>query len=171
MLWIRGLLFTVLVPWMVGVAVTQWISGENRAAAWPAQAAGWFLAAVGAMFYAVSLLRFLQAGGTPAIYFTRPLRWVLGDEPPALVERGFYRFTRNPMYVGVITAVLAQSLLYQSWGVALYGVLLWPWFHFVVTVLEEPHLREKMGASYDAYCQRVPRWLWKVKGRGPAVLI
>ena len=35
----------------------------------------------------------------------------------------------------------------------------WLFFHLTVVLLEEPHLRELHGASYDEYCRRVPRWL------------
>jgi len=153
MLWIRGLIFTLLVPYMVAVAIPQAIT--DRRDGW---SIGWVLIAIGVTFYVVSLLRFLQVGGTPTIYFARPLRAVLGEEPQVVVETGLYRITRNPMYVGVITAVLGQALLYGSWGVALYGLLLMPLFHFVVTVLEEPHLRKERGAAYEEYCRRVPRW-------------
>ena len=158
MVWIRGLVFTILVPYMIAVAVPQWISDKHDG--W---GGGWALIGIGAAFYLVSLFRFLAAGGTPTIYFTRPLRWVLGEEPHVVVESGLYRITRNPMYVGAITAVLGQALLYRSGAVGLYGLVLMPWFHFVVTVLEEPHLRKERGAAYEEYCRRVPRWFGLVK--------
>lgn len=158
MLWIRGLISTLLVPYMVGVAIPQRISGGRGG--W---SIGWALIGAGVTFYLASLLRFLEAGGTPTIYFTRPLRSVLGEEPHVVVEGGLYRFTRNPMYVGVILTVLGQALLHGSWAVGLYGLALGPWFHFVVTVLEEPHLRQERGAAYEEYCRRVPRWLERVR--------
>ena len=153
MLWIRGLIFTFLVPYMVAVAIPQSIT--ERRDGW---SIGWALIAMGVTFYVVSLLRFLEVGGTPTIYFTRPLRAVLGEEPQVVVEGGLYRITRNPMYVGVITTVLGQALLYGSWAVGLYGLALAAGFHFVVTVFEEPHLRKERGAAYEEYCRRVPRW-------------
>jgi protein-S-isoprenylcysteine O-methyltransferase Ste14 len=99
------------------------------------------------------------SGGTPAIFFTRRLRFVLGEEPPKLVRRGLYRLSRNPMYVGVLLAVFGQALIFASPQVAFYGAVLWLCFHIVVVFLEEPHLREERGASYDEYCRQVPRWL------------
>ena len=158
MLWLRGLTFTLLVPMVVGVWVPS-LFDETRTMRGGWRALGWAPVAVGASFYLASLLRFLQAGGTPSNYFLRPLRFALGEEPPVLVERGLYRITRNPMYVGVVTAVLGQAVVFGSWRIALYGALLWLWFHFVVRVLEEPHLRKKMGPAYEEYCRRVPRWL------------
>src|ERR1044071_1236124 len=100
MLWIRGLLFTLLVPFMLGVVVPRVLDpGAGAADGWNI---GWLLIAAGSIFYLGSLLRFLAAGGTPSIYFIRPLRFLVGEEPGVVVEGGLYRFTRNPMYVGVI---------------------------------------------------------------------
>jgi hypothetical protein len=56
---------------------------------------GWLLVGVGILLYALSLLRFLAAGGTPAIFFTRHLRLLIGEEPAALVSAGLYRFSRG----------------------------------------------------------------------------
>ena len=154
MLWMRGLMFTLLVPYMLGVVVPQWI-GEGGTGS----SLGWLLIVPGAALYLLSLARFLAVGGTPSIYFLRPLRHVLGEEPGVVVERGVYGFTRNPMYAGVLTAIQGQAILYGSWGVALYGLLFGCWLHFVVKVIEEPHLRKERGAVYEEYCKRVPRWL------------
>jgi protein-S-isoprenylcysteine O-methyltransferase Ste14 len=107
------------------------------------------------------LLRFLSSGGTPAIFFTRPLRALLGEEPPRLVQSWLYTVTRNPMYVGVVLAVFGQALVFASANIAVYGALLWLAFHVVVVALEEPHLRERHGRSYEEYCRRVPRWFFK----------
>jgi protein-S-isoprenylcysteine O-methyltransferase Ste14 len=120
---------------------------------------GWLLVGVGAAIYLMCLLAFLFSGGTPAIFFTRPLKFILGEEPPKLVRQGLYRFSRNPMYVGVVTAVFGQALIFGSRGVAWYGVLPWLCFHVVVVFLEESHLRQERGASYDKYRRKVPRWI------------
>jgi protein-S-isoprenylcysteine O-methyltransferase Ste14 len=73
-----------------------------------------------------------------------------------------YRFSRNPMYVGVLLVVFGQALIFSSRAVALYGAVLWLCFHVVVVVLEEPHLQAERGPSYDEYLRHVPRWLgWR----------
>jgi protein-S-isoprenylcysteine O-methyltransferase Ste14 len=156
MLWIRGLIFTLLVPFMLGIVVPRWLDPGNGAA--DGYRVGWVFIAAGTLFYISSFVRFLVAGGTPTIYFARALRLVLGEEPKKVVQAGLYRFTRNPMYVGVITTILGQALLYGSWQVGLYGLLFGLWLHYMVTVIEEPHLRKLQGAVYEEYCRRVPRW-------------
>jgi protein-S-isoprenylcysteine O-methyltransferase Ste14 len=84
---------------------------------------------------------------------------LIGEEPPALVDRGLYRVSRNPMYAGVLLVVLGQAILFASSDIALYGLALWCCFHLVVVLLEEPHLRLQQGPAYDEYCRQVPRWL------------
>jgi protein-S-isoprenylcysteine O-methyltransferase Ste14 len=168
MLWIRGLVFTLLVPCVVGGYIPHVIHGGGGAGGglW---GIGWIFVVVGAAIYGLCLFSFLASGGTPAVFFTRPLRFVLGEEPPRLVRQGLYRFSRNPMYVGVLLAVFGQALIFRSAAVARYGVVLWLMFHLVVVVLEEPHLRKERGASYDEYCRQVPRWLGltRLKSRVP----
>ena len=157
MLWIRGLIFTFLVPFVIGGLVPSWIDNANpRGGLW---SLGWLLVATGATVYALCLFRFLASGGTPAIFFTRPLKFLLGEEPSTLVDRGLYRVSRNPMYVGVLLVVFGQAIVRASPTVAVYGLALWLAFHLTVVFQEEPHLRKERGPSYDEYCRRVPRWL------------
>lgn len=158
MLYLRALLFSVLVPGAVGVWIPGELHGWREAGEWWARM-GYAPIVTGAAFYLLSLAKFVEAGGTPSIYVTRPLRWVLGEEPKPLVEHGLYHLTRNPMYVGVITAVFGQAMVFGSAATFGYGLVLCGWFHLVVTWLEEPHLRRVHGAEYEAYCSRVPRWL------------
>ena len=70
-----------------------------------------------------------------------------------------YSMSRNPMYVGVVLAVVGQAIVFASRAIAVYGAFLWLLFHLVVVALEEPHLRARYGEPYEAYCRRVPRWL------------
>jgi protein-S-isoprenylcysteine O-methyltransferase Ste14 len=164
MLWIRGLIFTVLVPAVVGYFLPSAVdsSAHTRSGVWEF---GWIPMAAGAAIYTLCLLRFLAAGGTPAIFFTRPLRLLLGEEPQGLVSEGLYRFSRNPMYVGVLLFVFGRAILCASSAMAVYGCVVFAFFHLVVVFLEEPHLRATRGPSYEVYSREVPRWLG-MPGRG-----
>jgi protein-S-isoprenylcysteine O-methyltransferase Ste14 len=76
-----------------------------------------------------------------------------------LVISGPYRFTRNPMYLGLAALTIALGLFMNSW---------WP-IAFVVPVLlivrlfviapEERYLTRRFGADYVAYMRRVRRWI------------
>ncbi len=76
-----------------------------------------------------------------------------------LVLGGPYRFTRNPMYLGMFLLYLAGGL----WWACLWSLLLAPLVVWAVTVRvireEERYLEGKFGAEYRAYCARVRRWL------------
>jgi protein-S-isoprenylcysteine O-methyltransferase Ste14 len=157
-LWLRGLVFTLLVPCVVGVYVPH-LTYRNLNAPGGLCNAGWVVVGLGAGIYGVCLFAFLISGGTPAIFFTRHLSFVIGEEPRKLVRDGLYRISRNPMYVGVLLAVLGQAIVFASLRVAYYCAALWLLFHLVVVFLEEPHLRAERGPSYDEYCRQVPRWL------------
>ncbi len=58
--------------------------------------------------------------------------------------------------LGVIWAVALYS---ASAGIGVYAMLATAAGHFAVVRIEEPELRERFGASYESYCQRVPRWV------------
>lgn len=77
----------------------------------------------------------------------------------SLVVRGIYRYTRNPMYLGFLLALLAWALYLAK----LSALLVLPLFVGYLTVLqirpEEAALRERFGADFDAYAARVRRWL------------
>ena len=81
------------------------------------------------------------------------------DAPRVLVVRGLYRFTRNPMYVGVATMIAAQAGYYRSRSVAVYLLFVVLAFHTFVRLYEEPTLRGLFGEQYETYCRTVPRWL------------
>jgi len=82
------------------------------------------------------------------------------------VSSGPYRFSRNPMYVGVLLVVFGQAVLFASTPLAVYGCAVFLFFHLMIVFFEEPHLRATRGRSYDLYCKAVPRWLG-LPGRGP----
>jgi protein-S-isoprenylcysteine O-methyltransferase Ste14 len=82
------------------------------------------------------------------------------DAPRVLVVEGLYKFTRNPMYVGVLAVILGQALYYGAASVALCGCAALVGFALLVRFYEEPTLRRLFGAQYEDYCRQVPRWIF-----------
>jgi protein-S-isoprenylcysteine O-methyltransferase Ste14 len=76
-----------------------------------------------------------------------------------LFVSGPYRFSRNPMYLGLLVAYLGGCVLAQSLWPLLLLVLPLSVLDRVVIPFEEASLRATFGADYDAYCARVGRWL------------
>jgi protein-S-isoprenylcysteine O-methyltransferase Ste14 len=154
MLFLKNLLFTVLLPGTIGVYVPRWISlGRAPANGAAALLAGVVFAAGGAI-YLWCVWDFATFGrGTPA-----PI-----DAPRRLVVRGLYRYVRNPMYVGVLTVILGWVLLFGSRDLATYGLVVAAGFHLFVLLYEEPTLRGRFGPEYDEYRARVGRWLPRLR--------
>ncbi|MDX1649137.1 MAG: isoprenylcysteine carboxylmethyltransferase family protein [Myxococcota bacterium] len=147
---LRNLAFTLLVPGTVAVAVPLWLAGDREPATGVRLVLAGALLALGAGLYAWTVYDFAAWGrGTPA-----PV-----DAPRRLVVRGPYRWTRNPMYLGVLGVILGEALLLGAWSLLLYAAGVATAFHLFVVLYEEPHLRRTFGARYEAYRARVPRWL------------
>lgn len=161
MLWVRGIVFTVLIPGVVAVYVPYRLNGPIPLSdgLW---SLGWVVAVGGALIYFRCLAAFLAEEGTPAIFFTKPLRALLGEEPKRLVRSALYEYSRNPMYAGVVMAVAGEAIAAHSRGLAIYAACLFLIFHVVVTMVEEPHLRRREGAEYEKYRREVSRWIsWR----------
>jgi protein-S-isoprenylcysteine O-methyltransferase Ste14 len=77
----------------------------------------------------------------------------------ALVVAGPYRFTRNPMYLGLALLTVALGLLLNTWGPILLLVPTLIVVQLFVIAPEERYLHRRFGADYDAYTRQVRRWL------------
>ena len=95
----------------------------------------------------------IEGRGTPA-----PL-----DPPKKLVAVGFYRYVRNPMYVGVLLILIGHFLWFKNVWLLVYTVVAFLIVHLFVTLYEEPTLKRKFGASYETYLKEVPRWIPRVR--------
>ena len=127
--------------WPVPIAPSEW-SVAVRVIGAIATALGLW-----AMFSAISVFRRVD---------TTPVHW---KPTTMLAFDGPYRFTRNPMYVGM---ALVQG------GIALLGNALWPLIALapVIAIIqtqviarEEAYLEAKFGAPYVDFKERVRRWL------------
>jgi protein-S-isoprenylcysteine O-methyltransferase Ste14 len=107
----------------------------------------WLLGGVMVLWSFWSFL--VQGRGTPA-----PI-----DPPKELVATGFYKYVRNPMYVGVLLILIGHFLWFGFWSLLAYAGLAWLATHLFVTLYEEPTLKRKFGAAYEDYLKRVPRWI------------
>lgn len=83
------------------------------------------------------------------------------DQPKRLVTQGLYRYSRNPMYVGVLSIIAGWAALFGAGIVAAYGATWFIIFSLFVRFYEEPHLAREFGDDYVAYRKRVGRWLPK----------
>ena len=75
-----------------------------------------------------------------------------------LVQEGIFAHCRNPLYVGNILVILGLGLVSNSLLFALIGVPFFLFVYWTIVAAEENFLRQKFGADFDAYCQRVSRF-------------
>jgi protein-S-isoprenylcysteine O-methyltransferase Ste14 len=117
-------------------------------------------AMVGGAIYALGFLTVALC----AVEFYRAGKGTLApwSPPKALVTVGLYRWTRNPMYVGLLVAVAGAGVATGSPLLAVYTVLLAFLFHARVTTHEEPWLALRFPEAWRAYELDVPRWLPRV---------
>jgi protein-S-isoprenylcysteine O-methyltransferase Ste14 len=83
------------------------------------------------------------------------------DPPRHLVVVGFYRYVRNPMYVGYAAMLLFGWVAFLPfvWLGVMAATVVLGGVHLFVRLYEEPTLRRLFGAEYEEYCANVPRWL------------
>jgi protein-S-isoprenylcysteine O-methyltransferase Ste14 len=91
------------------------------------------------------------------------------DPPRRLVIDGFYRYVRNPMYLGMALFLIGEWLL---WGSDLRGAIeYFAVFAIAVTLFlllhEEPSLRRKFPESYAEYSRHVPRFVPRLRAWNP----
>jgi protein-S-isoprenylcysteine O-methyltransferase Ste14 len=111
---------------------------------------------VGAVLVVVSI--------TLAMIAVRRFRKAGTNVPPwqpatTIVETGPYRFTRNPMYLGLTGFYLGIGLIVASVWFAVLFVPMIIVMQQGVILREETYLARKFGDAYLAYKTRVRRWI------------
>ncbi len=76
-----------------------------------------------------------------------------------LATDGPYAFSRNPIYLAMMILGLGLGFALSNIWLILGAI---PFYYIISTKViapEETYMREKFGADYDAYCQKVRRWI------------
>lgn len=87
--------------------------------------------------------------------------WRVGvreGDAPLFVSHGLFRYSRNPIFVGMMLVGLSAAIVSDTW---------WSWSALVLFVLscivqvriEEAHLEASFGDAYRTFRRQVPRWL------------
>ena len=110
---------------------------------------GLIAAAAVVIFVVLPFLQFNKSGQDPAPW----------TPTPEIVVEGMYKFSRNPMYLGMLVFCVGFSIILSSvWILILTPVCGWLLYSVAIRH-EEVYLEEKFGDSYRAYRQRVRRWI------------
>lgn len=124
-----------------GVPIVQWNLGASRWLGLPVAGAGFALVAIGATrFRRVTTLR--------------PY-----EEPSVLVTDGLHRWSRNPMYLGLLVSLLGAWIMLGSLSPALAIASLYWLLRTRFIAYEEYAMEARFGDAYRRYRARVRRWL------------
>jgi len=117
----------------------------NRDLTW----AGFALMMAGIMVLIVSL-------GLFRAYGENPEPWTPSQ---AIIARGPYRHSRNPMYLAMVIIHIGYAIWDASMGVLLFVPFAFIAIDRAVIAKEEKYLATRFGKPYEDYCRRVRRWL------------
>jgi protein-S-isoprenylcysteine O-methyltransferase Ste14 len=136
---VLGCLMTLILPLGPGLG----------AANWRGLAVGATFAVLGAALVGRSVFVFRRAGTTETI----------GEPTTTIVETGPYRFTRNPIYIGLTLLYFGLAVMLTSGWMLLLLIPVLMVMQRGVVEREEAYLTQKFGDVYRRYQARVPRWL------------
>lgn len=153
-LFIRNLLFTILQPGIVAGLIPLWITRFRITnifdEVWQLHHyLGTIVFLLGFVIMLWCIIRFAVKG-----------RGTLSPLNPTkkLVIGGLYKYSRNPMYVGVILILTGEVIFLQSVELGLYSLFVFIAFNIFTIRVEEPRLRKDFGEEYKRYREKVRRW-------------
>jgi protein-S-isoprenylcysteine O-methyltransferase Ste14 len=152
---VRNLFFTILQPGLVAGLIPFLIlrNKVNNIFVQPLRLyhyMGTILFLIGLIIMLSCIIRFATKGqGTlsPA------------DPTKRLVVTGLYRFSRNPMYIGVMLILIGETVFTQSASLLIYSLFIFLLFNIFILVHEEPRLKRVFGEEYTEYQQKARRWI------------
>jgi protein-S-isoprenylcysteine O-methyltransferase Ste14 len=152
---VRNLFFTILQPGIVVVLIPYFILGDkvNTIFTEPfgiQQVMSAIIFFIGFLIMTTCILRFAFYG-----------RGTLSPADPTkqLITVGLYKYSRNPMYIGVLLMLIGLSVLFGSNSLGMYTMFVFISFNIFIVFFEEPRLRKDFGEDYMNYCKRVRRWI------------
>lgn len=140
--------------YMLLVAGLMWLLDKNlpviELLSSPWNKLGFVFMAVAAFLDGSAVLQFFRTHTT-----INPLR---PEKAEKLVITGMYRYSRNPMYVGLLFLLVGWAILLGSLSV----FIMLPLFMWILTIQqiipEEKILEQKFGKEYIQYKETVNRW-------------
>ena len=111
---------------------------------------------LGALVFGLALALFAWA----IVTMTRAGSNVPTNRPTTtIVENGPYRFTRNPIYLGMFLGLIGLAIAFDTLWLLMMLVPFALVIRYGVVAREEAYLERKFGDVYRVYRSRVRRWL------------
>jgi protein-S-isoprenylcysteine O-methyltransferase Ste14 len=151
---LRNLLFTILQPGLVAGLFPYLILKLEDKTFFPKIWTIWQVAGITVMFSGFFIMIFC------VLRFATEGKGTLSPIDPTkkLVIKGLYKFSRNPMYLGVILLLIGEAIFGQSYLLAIYLAIVFTGFNLFIIFHEEPRLRRDFGTESEQYFKKVRRW-------------
>ena len=110
-----------------------------------------FILSAGILIFINPVLQFVKSKTT-----VNPIQF---EEVNKLVTSGIFKYSRNPMYLGMLMIVLSTSIFYLNVYSILTPLLFILWINKFQIKREEEFLIEKFGDEYLSYKKKTRRWI------------
>lgn len=110
-----------------------------------------FILSAGILVFVNPVLQFIKSKTT-----VNPIQF---EEVNKLVTSGIFKYSRNPMYLGMLMIVLSTSIFYLNVYSILTPLLFILWINKFQIKREEEFLIEKFGDEYLSYKKKTRRWI------------
>lgn len=134
---------------VLAAAIVHWFTNNNERMRFSSPWGGAFLGLAGFFLMMWAWLLFKR----------RNLAVCLPDRTAYITKAGPYRFTRNPMYLGMVLMMLGLALYIGTAPFYLSAIAYFCIINFVFCPFEEDKLAAAFGEEYRQYRSRVRRWL------------
>jgi Putative protein-S-isoprenylcysteine methyltransferase len=81
------------------------------------------------------------------------------SDATALVTEGMYRYSRNPMYLGLLLWTIASTIWFGTWFGIIINIVFVFLINFLQIIPEEEALLEIFGEEYEEYKKNVRTWI------------
>jgi protein-S-isoprenylcysteine O-methyltransferase Ste14 len=81
------------------------------------------------------------------------------SDTTVLVTEGMYRYSRNPMYLGLLLLTISSTIWFGTWFGIIINILFIFLINFLQIIPEEEALLEIFGEEYEEYKKNVRRWI------------
>ena len=81
------------------------------------------------------------------------------SDTAALVTEGMYRYSRNPMYLGLLLVTIASTIWFGTWLGIIINIVFIFLINFLQIIPEEEALLTIFGEEYEEYKKNVRRWI------------
>jgi protein-S-isoprenylcysteine O-methyltransferase Ste14 len=139
----------IVILFVLGLCV-NWLFPTRDILDWQCYPAAIILSVVG-LFIVLSAMRLFHKRGTEILPHSRTNKLLLIE--------GLYKFTRNPMYLGMTLMLLSIAFFVGTLPMFVVPVAFFCLIHFVFIPFEEAKMSRQFGEQYSSYKMRVRRWL------------